>query len=63
MEEYKQAKAHWKVLHRDKNKVNIPGSKKPVVTKGNIKSKQPCTFHIPCPCHIPLALDEVEPKC
>ena len=24
MEEYKQAKAHWKVLHRDKNKGNIP---------------------------------------
>ena len=57
--EYVWVKAHVKVLQRDKSKVNIQGSEKPIVTKGNIKSKQPYPFHI---YHIPFVPDEVEPN-
>lgn len=38
-EEHVRTKAHLMVLQGDRNKVNIQGSKKPVVSKLNIKSK------------------------
>ena len=46
-------------MQGDKNKVNIQGSEKPVVTKTKIKSKLPHPFHIPY--HILFAPDGVEP--
>ena len=60
MGKYVKAKTLLKVLLGDKNKVNIQGSEKPVITKANIKSKQSHPFHIPY--QIPFAPDEVEPN-
>ena len=44
-EEHVRAKVHLMVLQGDRNKVNIQGSKKPVVSKLNIKSKYSYPFH------------------